>query len=154
MPDGEATLPEVVRKVSGFEFARVMTYERLYHGDKLSRDLLDGRAADGLRCSYEDYRKSERVIQDYRRRLEATMEAVDVLLTPSAPGEAPEGIGRTGDAIFNNLWTTTHVPAVTLPAGFGPKGLPLGVQLVGRRGQDHPLLEAAKAVQSRGLDRM
>jgi amidase len=154
MPDGEAALTEDVRKVSGFEFARVMTYERLYHGDKLSRDLLDGRAADGLRCSYEDYRASERVIQDYRRRLEATMEAVDVLLTPSAPGEAPEGIGRTGDAIFNNLWTTTHVPAVTLPAGFGPKGLPLGVQLVGRLHQDHRLLEAAKAVQSRVLDRM
>ena len=48
MPDGEATLPEAVRKVSGFEFARAMTYERLYHGDKLSRALLDGRAADGL----------------------------------------------------------------------------------------------------------
>ena len=154
MPDGEAALTEDVRKVSGFEFARAMTYERLYHGDKLSRDLLDGRAADGLRCSYEDYRAAERRIQDYRRRLEAAMEAVDVLLTPSAPGEAPEGIGRTGDSIFNNLWTTTHVPAVTLPAGLGPKGLPLGVQLVGRLHQDHRLLETAKAVQSQVLDRM
>ena len=154
MPDGEGSLPEEVRKVSGFEFARVMTYERLYHGDKLSRDLLDGRAADGLRCSYEDYRAAERVIQDYRRRLAAAMEAVDVLLTPSAPGEAPEGIGRTGDAIFNNLWTTTHVPAVTLPAGQGPKGLPLGIQLIGRLHQDHRLLETAKAVQRRVLDRM
>jgi Asp-tRNA(Asn)/Glu-tRNA(Gln) amidotransferase A subunit family amidase len=131
-----------------------MTYERLYHGDKLSRDLLDGRAADGLRCSYEDYRAAERTIQDYRRRFAAAMDGVDLLLTPSAPGEAPEGIGRTGDAIFNNLWTTTHVPAVTLPAGKGPKGLPLGVQLVGRLHQDHRLLEAAKAVQCQVLDRM
>jgi hypothetical protein len=40
MPDGEAALTEDVRKVSGFEFARAQTYERLYHGDKLSRDLL------------------------------------------------------------------------------------------------------------------
>ncbi len=69
MPDGEASLPEAVRKVSGFEFARVMTYERLYHGDKLSRALLDGRAADGLACSYEDYRAAERVIDDYRAAL-------------------------------------------------------------------------------------
>ena len=152
MPDGEATLPDAVRQVSGFEFARVMTYERLSHGDKLSRDLLDGRAADGLACSYEDYRTAERRIQDYRRRLAAAMEDVDLLLTPSAPGEAPEGIGRTGDAIFNNLWTTTHVPAVTLPAGTGPKGLPLGVQLVGRLHQDHRLLEAAKAVRRQVIE--
>ncbi len=151
MPDGEATLPESVRKMSGYEFSRAMTYERLYHGDKLSRALLDGRAADGLACSYEDYRAAERTIVDYRSRLYAAMEAVDVLLTPSAPGEAPEGIGRTGDAIFNNLWTTTHVPAVTLPAGRGPKGLPLGVQLIGRLHQDHRLLEAAKAIQRQVL---
>lgn len=151
MPDGEATLPEAVRKVSGYEFARVMTYERLYHGDKLSRALLDGRAADGLSCSYEVYRAAERAILDYRQRFYAAMEAVDILLTPSAPGEAPEGISRTGDAIFNNLWTTTHVPAVTLPAGKGPKGLPLGVQLIGRLHQDHRLLEAAKAVRGQVL---
>ena len=79
---------------------------------------------------------------------------MDILLTPSAPGEAPEGIGATGDAIFNNLWTTTHVPAVTLPAGLGSKGLPLGVQLIGRPHQDHRLLETAKAVQCRVLDGM
>ena len=154
MPDGEASLPEAVRKVSGFEFARVMTYERLNHGDKLSRALLDGRVADGLACSYEDYRAAERAIDDYRRRFAAAMELVDILLTPSAPGEAPEGIGATGDAIFNNLWTTTHVPAVTLPAGMGPKGLPLGVQLIGRPHQDHRLLEAAKAVRGGILERM
>ena len=154
MPDGEASLPEDVRKVSGFEFARVMTYERLNHGDKLSRALLDGRVADGLACSYEDYRAAERVIQDYRRRFAQALETVDILLTPSAPGEAPEGIGATGDAIFNNLWTTTHVPAVTLPAGLGSKRLPLGVQLIGRPHQDHRLLETAKAVQCRVLDGM
>jgi amidase len=151
MPEGEATLPEVVRKVSGYEFSRAMTYERLYHGDKLSRALLDGRAADGLNCSYEDYRAAERTIFDYRQCFYVAMEDVDILLTPSAPGEAPEGIGKTGDAIFNNLWTTTHVPAVTLPAGLGPRGLPLGVQLIGRLHEDHRLLEAAKAIQRRVL---
>jgi Asp-tRNA(Asn)/Glu-tRNA(Gln) amidotransferase A subunit family amidase len=152
MPDGEAALPEIVRKVSGFEFARVMTYERLNHGDRLSRALLDGRVADGLNCSYEDYRASRKVVHAYRRRLCAALEAVDILLTPAAPGEAPEGIGATGDAIFNNVWTTTHVPAVTLPAGTGVKGLPLGVQLVGRLHQDHRLLEIARAVRRRVLD--
>jgi len=151
MPAGEADLPDVVRKVSGFEFARVMTYERLNHSDKLSRALLDGRVADGLDCSYEDYRAARKVVHAYRRAPCAALEDVDVLLTPSAPGEAPEGIGATGDPVFNNVWTTAHVPAVTLPAGTGARGLPLGVQLVGRLHQDHRLLEIARAVHRRVL---
>ena len=152
MPEGEAGLPDVVRKVSGFEFARVMTYERLNHGDKLSKALLEGRVADGLDCSYEEYRAARKVVHAYRRRLCAALEEVDILLTPSAPGEAPEGIGATGDAIFNNVWTTTHVPAVTLPAGTGAKGLPLGVQLIGHLHGDHRLLEIARSVHGRVLN--
>lgn len=144
--DGEAGLPAYVRQLSGFEFARVMLYERENHADQLSRALLDGRVADGLACSYADYREAEAVIVEFRRRLYAAMEGVDLLLTPSAAGEAPEGLMTTGDAIFNNLWTTTHVPAVTLPAGTGPKGLPLGVQLVGHKHRDQRLLDAAQAV--------
>jgi len=148
LPDGEAALPDEVVNVSGFEFSRVMMHERMEHSDQLSKALLEGRVADGLRCSYAQYRASEAVIRDYRQRSYAAMEDIDLLLTPSAPGEAPEGIAKTGDAIFNNIWTTTHVPAVTLPAGTGPNGLPLGVQLVGHLHQDHRMLSAVKAVQT------
>lgn len=145
MPDGAASMPGVLRKIAGFEFARVMLYERTHFVEKLSRDLLDGRVADG-ECSYEDYRTAERVLFDYRHRLYAAMEGYDVLLTPSAPGEAPEGLNHTGESTFNSLWTAAHVPAITLPVGMGPNGLPLGVQLVGEHHEDHHLLEAAKAV--------
>ncbi len=148
LPDGEATLPGEVTNVSGFEFSRVMMHERMAHKDQLSDALLDGRVADGLRCSYAQYRASEAVIRDYRQRTYAAMQDVDLLLTPSAPGEAPEGIGATGNAIFNNIWTTTHLPALTLPAGNGPNGLPLGVQVIGQLHQDHRLLAAAKAVRT------
>lgn len=146
LPNGESELPDFVRQVSGFEFARVMMHERMEHTSQLSKALLDGRVADGLNCGYEDYRAAERIIVAYRRRLDTVLEGFDLLLTPSASGEAPEGLAATGDAIFNNVWTTTHVPAVTLPAGSGAKGLPLGVQLIGRKHDDHRLLEAAKAV--------
>lgn len=145
MPDGAASMPGVLRKIAGFEFARVMLYERTHFVEKLSRDLLDGRVADG-ECSYEDYRTAERNLFDYRQRLYAAMEGYDVLLTPSAPGEAPKGLKQTGDSTFNSLWTASHVPAVTLPVGTGPNELPLGVQLVGGHHEDHRLLEAAKAV--------
>jgi Asp-tRNA(Asn)/Glu-tRNA(Gln) amidotransferase A subunit family amidase len=64
----------------------------------------------------------------------------DAVLTPSAPGEAPEGLGWTGDPAFNTLWTLLHVPCATVPAGTGPRGLPLGVQVAGKVGGDAALL--------------
>ncbi|WP_027284821.1 amidase [Rubritepida flocculans] len=66
----------------------------------------------------------------------AAIEGFDAVITPAAPGEAPEGLGWTGDPAFNTLWTLLHVPCVTVPAGAGPRGLPLGVQVVARRGED------------------
>jgi Asp-tRNA(Asn)/Glu-tRNA(Gln) amidotransferase A subunit family amidase len=64
-------------------------------------------------------------------------------LTPSAPGEAPVGLDSTGDASFNRGWTMLHVPCVSVPAGMGPGGLPIGVQIVGRIGADARTLAAA-----------
>jgi Asp-tRNA(Asn)/Glu-tRNA(Gln) amidotransferase A subunit family amidase len=59
------------------------------------------------------------------------LEQVDVLLTPSAPGEAPVGLESTGDPIFNRIPTLLGLPCLNLPCGSGPSGVPLGVQLVG-----------------------
>jgi Asp-tRNA(Asn)/Glu-tRNA(Gln) amidotransferase A subunit family amidase len=71
---------------------------------------------------------------------------LDVILTPSALGEAPEGLHTTGNAIFNSMWTLLHVPCVAIPVGRGAKGLPVGIQLVGPRLSDMRLLAIAKAV--------
>jgi Asp-tRNA(Asn)/Glu-tRNA(Gln) amidotransferase A subunit family amidase len=76
------------------------------------------------------------------------MADMDALLTPSAPGEAPEGLGWTGEPAFNSLWTMLHGPNVTIPAGTGPKGLPMGVQLVGRVGADATTLGWARWLQA------
>ncbi|MDE0384164.1 MAG: amidase family protein, partial [Defluviicoccus sp.] len=65
------------------------------------------------------------------------------------PGEAPEGLGMTGDPIFQTTWTLLHLPCVTLPFATGPRGLPVGVQLIGRRGADAALLAAAKWFHAR-----
>jgi len=72
--------------------------------------------------------------------------ALDVVLTPSAPGEAPEGLHTTGNAIFNRMWTLLHVPCVGIPVCRGPNNLPVGVTLVGPRLADARLLAIAKAV--------
>lgn len=71
----------------------------------------------------------------------------DFLLTPSAPGEAPVGHARTGPATYNIRWTLLGCPTVTIPAGLGPAGMPVGVQLVARPGQDAMLLRQAAAVE-------
>lgn len=78
----------------------------------------------------------------------AAIEGFDAVLTPAAPGEAPEGLASTGDPAFNMLWTLLHVPCVTVPAGTGPRGLPLGVQLAGRVGEDAAVLAWAEWVRA------
>ncbi|MDO9713430.1 amidase [Paracraurococcus lichenis] len=70
---------------------------------------------------------------------------LDVVLTPAAPGEAPEGLHTTGDWIFNGIWTLLHVPCLAIPAIRGPRGLPVGIQLVGPRLSDARLLAIAAA---------
>ena len=67
----------------------------------------------------------------------------DALLAASAPGEAPEGLGATGDPLFSRMWTLLQLPCVALPLGVGPQGLPLGIQLIGRKGDDSRLLAVA-----------
>jgi Asp-tRNA(Asn)/Glu-tRNA(Gln) amidotransferase A subunit family amidase len=73
---------------------------------------------------------------------DAWLSGVDALITPAVLGEAP-GFATTGDPRFCTRWTLVGAPAITLPAGLGPNGLPLAVQLVGHRGRDRELLEVA-----------
>jgi Asp-tRNA(Asn)/Glu-tRNA(Gln) amidotransferase A subunit family amidase len=76
--------------------------------------------------------------------LDEVFNEYDAILTPAAPGEAPRGLDSTGNPIFCTLWTYLGVPAVTLPLLQSEAGLPLGVQLVARRGNDARLLRTAR----------
>jgi Asp-tRNA(Asn)/Glu-tRNA(Gln) amidotransferase A subunit family amidase len=82
-----------------------------------------------------------------RRELDTTFEKLDALLTPAATGEAPEGLGATGDPVFSRIWTLLGGPCLSLPILKGPAGLPIGLQIVGRRGHDAELLAAAAWVE-------
>jgi aspartyl-tRNA(Asn)/glutamyl-tRNA(Gln) amidotransferase subunit A len=80
--------------------------------------------------------------------LDAIFARCDAILAPAAPGPAPEGLASTGSAIFNGLWTLCGTPAVTVPM-LESNGLPMGVQLVGRRGDDARLLRTARWLMER-----
>jgi len=69
-----------------------------------------------------------------------------VLVVPAAPGEAPD-VATTGDPIFNRVWSALGAPAITVPAGAGPSGLPLGVQVVGLPGQDARVVASAAWIE-------
>ena len=75
------------------------------------------------------------------------MQGVDALLTFSAPGQAPLVEDGTGASTFNRIWTTFGSPCLTLPAGQGAGGLPIGLQLVANHGQDYALLQLGKSFE-------
>jgi amidase len=133
------------RRINDYEFSRGLTWERQHHWDLLSEFTRD-KLAKWLDVSYEQYREAEAVLAQCRGHLADAMKEFDLLLTPSALGEAPAGLASTGDTSFNVLSTWTYTPCVTLPVFTGPSGLPIGIQLIGHRNQDHRLLEGAQAV--------
>lgn len=87
--------------------------------------------------------------QDYAAHLRMAYEGhyrgYDAVLTFGATGEADAGLEGTGNSVFNSLWTLLHLPVIGMPAGDGPSGLPIGVQLVGFRHGDDALLDVAAA---------
>lgn len=151
----EVTLPaefdrlaEAHMTIQVFEGARCCAYELTQHPGQLSlkmRELLQ----PGTTLPYADYKAALTLAATCRHQLGAIFADHDVLLVPSAPGEAPVGLGATGDPIFNRLWTLLHTPAVNLPGLSGPQGLPVGVQVVGPVGADERLLTVASWMQAR-----
>jgi len=125
-----------------YEAARSYAFEHDNRRDLLgpkTRDMLDEASKVGV-DAYDDAR---RIAKRARLALADLMHEYDVILTPSAPGAAPHGIGATGVASFNLLWTLMGTPCVNVPGLADASGLPLGVQIVGRFGRDRAALEAA-----------
>ncbi len=98
---------------------------------------------EGNRISATAYLEALAVRTELQRELDALLQGYDAIVTPPATGEAPAGLEQTGDPVFCTLWTLAGAPALTLPTGLGPNGLPLGLQLVARRMHDNRLLAVA-----------
>ena len=131
------------------ESARSLGWELTHHRDMLSPGLRE-RMEWGLAQPADALARAQALLQDAADAFgQAMAEAgLDALITPAAPGIAPLGLEWTGDAAFNLIWTGIHAPCITVPAGAGPEGMPLGLQVVAPRGQDRTLLAWAEWVRS------
>jgi Asp-tRNA(Asn)/Glu-tRNA(Gln) amidotransferase A subunit family amidase len=127
------------------ESGRALGWELANAREQISEGLRE-RLEFGLSQSEAAVAEARAVFESAQRAFPACMEGLDALVTPSAPGQAPAGLEWTGDPAFNLIWTSLHVPCVTVPAGMGPDGLPLGIQTVTRIGEDRQALAWAQWV--------
>jgi len=142
LPEPFAHLVEAQTAIMLYEMARAFAYEYTNHRDQLSSKLQE-LIESGRAYFPEEYDKARALAEKCRGLLNDVFSNLDVLLVPSAVGEAPEGLSSTGDPIFNRVWTLLHVPCVNIPVFTGPKGLPVGIQIVGRIGDDANTLAAS-----------
>ncbi|ANN65007.1 amidase [Bordetella bronchialis] len=137
------SLVQLQSDIMAYEAARSLAAERESHASQISAGL-QALLQGGDTIDEARHQANLRRAQDLYGRLGAWFDRFDVLLTPSAPGEAPFADQGTGDPLFGRVWTMFGLPSVHLPFMNGPHGLPVGLQAVGPRGHDHRLLCIAK----------
>lgn len=142
----EVRLPEEFSELTGkhteimqFEMAQALSYERIAQGTAINPKL-SAFLQKGLECPTQQYDHARRIARACRMKLASIFADYDVMISPSAVGEAPRKELGTGDPVFCQMWTLLHVPCIHLPFAFGPNGLPVGIQLVGGLEKDAELL--------------
>lgn len=118
-------------------------------GEAEISEVMRAAMDEGAAVSAVDYLSALDWQNSLRAGLDRIFDRYNAILTPSAPGEAPRGLGSTGTAHFNFLWTLVGAPCITLPVARGSNGLPLGIQIVGRPGEDARLLPVARWLADR-----
>lgn len=148
------TLPRLFDEAAAIR-GRINDAEMAYHYRGYAARGWD-RLAEPIRTAIErgrsvsapDYLAARDMAPVFAAGLDEILNRADAILAPAAPGPAPKGLASTGDAIFNGLFTLTGHPAITLPLLQDARGLPMGVQLIGRRGEDGRLLRTARWLEA------
>jgi Asp-tRNA(Asn)/Glu-tRNA(Gln) amidotransferase A subunit family amidase len=143
LPEAFARAHDWHKAINYADLAR--NYGRYYERDpSMLSDRLRGMIEEGSLVTAVDYNNALANMAVLNAGLEKIFERYDAIVTPAAAGEAPVGLESTGDPAFCTLWTYCGVPAITLPLLTGSNGMPIGVQLVGRRHYDGRLLRTAR----------
>jgi aspartyl-tRNA(Asn)/glutamyl-tRNA(Gln) amidotransferase subunit A len=144
----EAKLPPTFRAVAAAAYVIMRSETASVHAERfaLKADLYQPAIRSsiemGMLIPGDLYVRALRIRRQFRREMSPLLERYDVLLTPTTPTPAPEGMA-TGDASFQLPWSISGLPSITVPCGLTTSGLPLGIQLVSGAFTEAPLLSAA-----------
>lgn len=138
-------LDEVHSDIMGYETAASFGWEEANAAELFSADFA-ALLELGHQVTPERHASALAARDNARRAMARLRSDVDLLLTPSAPGFAPDGLDFTGSPLFNRLWTAVGAPAANLPVP-SPIAAPLGVQLVGFQNRDAIFVKRAIAIE-------
>jgi Asp-tRNA(Asn)/Glu-tRNA(Gln) amidotransferase A subunit family amidase len=147
LPDWAGAVFEAHAVIQGYEAWRCLGWEWAEHRTLLSpqlRDYLEGTRLIGAQA----YEAAQALAAQARAGVSGWLHGFDALLTPSAPDEAPTGHDSTGPSTFNRLWSLLGLPCINVPGALGDHGAPMGLQLIGRLGDDARLLALAQRLQN------
>lgn len=133
---------ELHRRVMEADLAKNFAADFMRAPEQISPQLTE-MVERGRKVLAVDYNIGIDRMRMFETGLDVVFEDFDAIITPATPGEAPVGLDATGNPAFSTLWTFTGMPAITLPLMNGENGMPLGVQLVGKKGDDERLLKTA-----------
>ncbi|MEC7575482.1 MAG: amidase, partial [Pseudomonadota bacterium] len=126
-----------------------------FYAEEVTRDppLMDPRTIERIRAALPttagEYLRALDAVMIIEQEVYEAMSSVDALIVPPAPGEAPVGLTTTGSPLFQSSWTLLGMPGLVLPLLKGPAGMPFGVQLMGRKGDDANLFRVAQWVEAK-----
>jgi len=133
--------------VQGWEAARALSREYETAAPQLSpllREYLEG----ARQVSDESYASAQAAAARARLQCRDWLPGIDVLMTPSAPDEPPQGYGSTGASTWNRAWTLLGTPTLNVPGCVGVNGRPMGLQLIAKSGEDGMCLAAGAMLEA------
>ena len=146
LPKPFAGLLQAQIDLMNYETYRSLAGDRVHRFDGLS-ETLKKLLVNAAKVDAARYDEARALASTCRAMLGDVFADADVILAPSAPGEAPRGLAVTGDPVFCRIWTLLGVPALNIPCSEGPNRLPVGVQVIGRIGDDARAIAVAEWLQ-------
>jgi amidase len=150
LPRGYDDLIKLHQDIQAFEAARSYAWEYEHHVEMLD-PRVRGIIEHGMAIPFDRYIEQMKQAQRARNGFGDVIGTADAILTAAAPGEAPFGYRKLGesfddmgDTTQSRAWTLLGIPVVTVPAVCGAHGMPVGIQLLGRFGDDLKILHLSR----------
>jgi Asp-tRNA(Asn)/Glu-tRNA(Gln) amidotransferase A subunit family amidase len=145
LPEAFASLRETQTRIMLSEMSRSLAFEQEHFAKKLSSQI-SKQLVEGSHIDYAQYSDDLLHAQSAKAYIaELFANQLDLIVAPSAIGEAPPLKEGTGDPVFCRIWTLLGLPCINLNVTNGPNDLPVGIQLIAGPGKDRFLLSAARA---------